>query len=71
MPVKIEMNMPENCRVCPICDLYNFECRLHRYSDIWTIGHKSRPCFCPLKEVKQLWEYLMYLLTQPKTQQIR
>ena len=52
MPVKIEMNMPENCRVCPICDLYNFECRLHRYSDIWTIGHKSRPCFCPLKEVK-------------------
>lgn len=52
MTVKIEMDMPESCRVCPICDLHNFECRLNRGSDIWTIGHKDRPYFCPLEECK-------------------
>lgn len=54
MTVKIEMDMPQNCKVCP----------LHKYKEIsyfsdslvcglanGLIGNaKCRPTFCPLKE---------------------
>lgn len=52
MPVQIDMDMPASCRACPMCDLHNFECRLKRDMDIWTIGHKGRPDWCPLREVE-------------------
>lgn len=52
MPIRIDMDMPKKCSMCPICDLHNFECRLKINWDIWTIGHKERPDWCPLKEVK-------------------
>lgn len=52
MSVEIDMKMPSKCEFCFFCESKEFSCMLRPVMDIWTIGHKDRPNWCPLKEVK-------------------
>ena len=50
MSVLIKMEMPKNCRDCPLEDTYDgYNCRIALKSVNWGLG--ERPSWCPLVEV--------------------
>lgn len=50
MSVLIKMEMPNNCRDCPLEDAYDgYNCRIIPKSANWGLG--ERPSWCPLVEV--------------------